>query len=95
MINSKYDYKNGEYAYFIPKGEIVKILSSTTKQGVFKTKNIVRVMSLNEIDPNTGKVKQYYDCSPGVLSPIVDQDIQFLLKLSYSCPKFNTIRQLK
>lgn len=90
----KKTYSPGEYAYFAPKGEIVKIIRSVKKPGVFKDKYYIRVLSLTQIDPITGKAIQYYDCNSYALLPINDKDIQFLLKMHFNNDTFNLIRRL-
>lgn len=87
-------YKEGEYAYFIPKGEIVKIMGSTPKNGVFFKSHRLKVLSLKEIDPMTGSPKLYYECNPAALAPINDQDVQLFLKFHYNSQNIRTFRQL-
>jgi len=87
-------YRPGEYAYFTPKGEIVKIIGGSKKPGIFKDKYYIRVLSLSQIDPITGNAIQYYDCNYQALLPINDKDIQFLLKMNFNNDTFNLIRRL-
>lgn len=90
----KHVYRKGEYAFLAPKGEIVTIIGSTTKEGWVRTKTLIRVASLKDLDPITGKFTQYYDCNSFALLPILDEDVQFLLKMTYSSKKFNLVRQI-
>lgn len=90
----KKSYNVGEFVYFTPKGEIVKIIGSTKKSGVFRDKYYIRVLSLSNIDPKTGKAIKYYDCNYQSLKPINDKDIQFLLKMHFNNETFNLIRRL-
>ena len=90
----KKSYSIGEYAYFIPKGEIVKIIGSTKKPGILRDKNYIRVLSLTQIDPTTNQPIQYYDCNIYSLLPINDKDVQFLLKMHFNNETFNLMRRL-
>jgi hypothetical protein len=87
-------YSQGEYAYFTPKGEIVKIIGSTKTKGFLGDKYLIRVLSLKQINPVNGKPKQFYDCNGYALLPIMDEDVQYFLRMTYESEKFNLIRQL-
>ena len=93
-MNIKHSYRQGEYAYLSTVGEIVRILGSTSKDGIFGTKYYIQVESLKDVDPITNKADRYYECSAKVLFPIKDSDVQLFFRMLYSAQEFNTLRVL-
>lgn len=93
MKKKPHVYKQGEYAYFVGKGEIVRIIGSTKSKGFLKTTTF-RVLSLKDIDPFSDQPTMYYECNQYALAPILDPNIQFLIRMAYKDQKFTIIRQL-
>lgn len=90
-----YEYSKGEYAYLFERGEIVKILSSTSLKNKtdIDTMNVT-VVSLKDYDSFTGKPNKIYKCNKYALCPILDEDVQMMFKVLFNSKKFTILKNL-
>jgi len=72
----------------------VRIIGSSDKKGLLGTKQVLRVMSLKDIDPATGKPSRYIDCPIADVMPITDDDVQLMFKMLYLTEEFTLLRYL-
>lgn len=93
-MKKKHVYKGGEFAYLSENGEIVRILGSTTKPSFLSSKNYLKVVSLKDIDPTTGKASRHIECPQSSVLPILDEDVQLMLKMVYLSKEFSLLRRL-
>jgi len=91
---TRHVFKPGEFAYFSGKGEIVRIVSSYDKKGLLGTKQVLRVMSLKDVEASTGRPSRYIDCPISSILPIKDDDVQLMFKLLYLTEEFTLLRYL-